>query len=598
MVIVETAVSIGVDAGAAALFAWVTWRAYRLRERPNARPFLAMSGTLLVWTLLSLASELPHAWSPVSGVVSTGQVVPIVLLPGIWLVYVLGYTGRGSGLTRARIAMFVLVALPPLGAVFAFQGDPTTESIRRSLASLFGAELLLLFAIYASATFLFVRYGWRHARISKSQVGIQTGAISAPYLVGTWLGGSRIVDGVTGGLLASGVLLAFAIREYPVLTGFPKADHVARTRVVETLREAVLVIDWEGHVLDANTAAAETLLDRPVSEAIGVPVGSVVEGIPESAFEPGSTGTTALTTADGRRLFQYSVSAVEGGDGDHGEPVARTVVLRDVTDRRTREQRLAVLNRVLRHNVRNKLDVVLAHADHVEDTEHREAIQESATELADLSRKARDAEAVMTESTGSPESVDLSAVAASVAEEYRTEFPDSEITVEAPDYLTVATHRVVVHRLLAELVENAIVHTVERAPRVEIGVRTTLNGAAELVVRDNGPGIPSREREILEGDAETQLEHGLGIGLWFVNWAVLQLGGELAFEDDESWGTVVRVRLRGVDPQTGSASSEGETEAGEDVGNGHPVSSDEDAGNGHPVSSDEDDAETDNHTGP
>ena len=577
MVIVETAVSIGVDAVAAALLTWVTWRTYRLRERPNALPFLALSGALLVWALLSLASELPHAWSPVSGVVSTGQVAPIVLLPGIWMVYVLGYTGRGTGLTRARIGMFVLIALPPLGAALAFRGDPTTESIQRSVASLFGTELLLLFVIYASATFLFVRYGWRHARISKAQVGAQTAAMSAPYLVGTWLDGSPIVDGVTGGLLVSGALLAFAVREYPVLTGFPKADHVARTRVVETLREAVLVLDWEGHVLDANATAAEALFERPTEEAIGVPIESIVAGIPESALEPGATGTTALTTADGRRLFQYSVSAVEGGDGEDGEPVARTVVLRDVTDQRTREQRLAVLNRVLRHNVRNKLDVVLAHADHVDEADHREAIRESAADLADLSRKARDAEAVMTESTGSPEPVDLAAVAASVAEEYRSASPDSEITVDAPAGLTVDTHRAVVRRLLVELVENAIVHTAEQPARVAVGVGTTPDGNPELVVRDDGPGIPDREREILEGEAETQLEHGLGIGLWYVNWAVLQLGGELVFADNEPSGTVVRVRLRGLEARIDGDSGADTLGSASDSGNGHAASTPTDA---------------------
>ena len=545
MVIVETAVSIGVDAVAAALLAWVTWRAYRLRERPNALPFFALSGTLLVWALLSLVSELPHSWTPVAGIAPIVQVAPIVLLPGIWTVYVLGYTGRGTGLTRARVAMFVLISLPPLGAALVFRGDPTTESVQRSLASLFGTELFVLFGIFLYATFVFVRYGWRHARISKLQVAVQTAAVSAPYLVAVWGDRSAIIDGLTGGLLLSGVLLAVAVRQYPVTTGFPKADHVARSRVVETLREAVLVLDWDGHVLDANAAAADALFDRPVSDAIGVPVESIVDGLSESALVPGSTGTATLATADGRRLFQYSVSAVEGGDGDHGEPVARTVVLRDVTDQRTREQRLAVLNRVLRHNVRNKLDVVLAHADHVDDEEHREAIRGSASDLADLSQKARDAEAVMTESTGSPEPVDLAAVEAEVAEEYRGPALDGEITVRAPDRLRISTHRSVVRRLLAELVENAVVHA-DGSPHVEIVVRATDDGA-ELAVRDDGPGIPDREREILEGEAESQLEHGLGIGLWFVNWAVLQLGGELTFDDAGPTGTVVTVRLRGVD---------------------------------------------------
>ena len=220
-------------------------------------------------------------------------------------------------------------------------------------------------------------------------------------------------------------------------------------------------------------------------------------------------------------------------------------MLRDVTDQQTREQRLAVLNRVLRHNVRNKLDVILAHADHVEDETRREAIRESATVLASLSRKARDAEAVMTESIGAPEPIDLAAVAAEVAEEYRREHPDAEISVDAADRVLIDSHRPVLRRLLAELVENAVTHATD--PTVSIAARSAPDGAAELVVRDNGPGIPDREREILAGEAETQLEHGLGIGLWFVNWAVRQLGGDLSFAGNEPEGTAVTVRLYGAD---------------------------------------------------
>ena len=43
------------------------------------------------------------------------------------------------------------------------------------------------------------------------------------------------------------------------MTGFPKADHIARTRIVETLQEAVLVLDWDDHILDVNDAAERQL---------------------------------------------------------------------------------------------------------------------------------------------------------------------------------------------------------------------------------------------------------------------------------------------------------------------------------------------------
>lgn len=55
----------------------------------------------------------------------------------------------------------------------------------------------------------------------------------------TW--GGSVLTGTDLGLLTSGVLFLVAVRRYPVASGFPETDHVARARVVETLQEAVFV---------------------------------------------------------------------------------------------------------------------------------------------------------------------------------------------------------------------------------------------------------------------------------------------------------------------------------------------------------------------
>jgi len=306
----------------------------------------------------------------------------------------------------------------------------------------------------------------------------------------------------------------------------------------------VVVLDWEDHVLDANATTAR-LFDCPAAAMVGEPVGSAIDGLERADLSAGATGRVTLQTTKGRRQFEFSVSAVDDDQstGDEGTaPIARTMLLRDVTDRQTREQRLTVLNRVLRHNVRNKLDVVLANADHVEDDDLREGIRESATDLVALGRKARQAEEVMTTSTEPPERVDVTDVAAAVAEEYRTANPTDDITVTSPDELVISSHRSIVRQVLSELVDNALTHA-DGPAQVDVRVREGVDGTAELVVADDGPGIPDRERRILDDGFETQLEHGQGIGLWFVNWAVRQLGGDLDIGENDPTGSVVTVRL-------------------------------------------------------
>jgi len=545
--------AVALDGAAVALLGWTTWTAYQAWDRPSSRAFVAVLAALTAWAVVGFVTELAAAVAG-HGLVSVFELASFgfgVFVPGIWTVYVLGYAGRGTGLTRRRIVMLLGTVFPVVlgGAIVTVSALQFPDSIGSPvvgvLVALLGSTLLYLFALFAYAAYVLVRLGWRHVRVSAQQIAVLLLAISAPYLGGAVGTSTATADGLTVGLLTAGVLFAVAVRRYPVMTGFPKSESVARTRVVEALREAIVVLDWDGYVLDANETTAR-LFDRSSDAIVGEPVGSVVDGIEGTDLSAGATGTVPLRTTKGRRQFQYSVSAVDStGNSDEtgGDPVARAVVFRDVTDRRTREQRLTVLNRVLRHNVRNELDVVLAHSDRVEDETLRAEIRDTATDLVELSEKAREAEEVMQASTEAPEPVDLVAIARDVAEQYRTAVPESEITLSCPDEVTISSHGSVVRKLLSELVDNAVRHTEGSSSRVEISVQSRSEATTEIAVADDGPGIPERERAILTDGTETPLEHGQGVGLWTVKWAVTQLGGELAFEANDPEGSVVTVRL-------------------------------------------------------
>jgi signal transduction histidine kinase len=548
MSLVGTILAASMDATAVVLLCWTTWTAVRFRERPSAWPFVALVGLLALWAVFALGSEIPvvSTVSPLSTVVDFGQIGAGLFIPGAWVVYALVYAGRGPGLTWRRIAMLGGIALPLVGSGLVIASRPGQEAAERMIAPLIGVEILYLVTLVLYGTYLMVGVARRHARVSNLQIAVVIAGVWAPYLGGAIRnGGNPPADGATIGLVAAGILLGVATHRYPVMTGFPKADYVARTRVVEALQEAVVVLDYEDHVLDVNGTTAE-LFDQSPAAMIGEPVRSVVDGLGDTDLAAGTTGTVRLRTTEGRRQFQFSVSTVDGTGAEAGDgAVARAVLFRDVTDERTREQRLTVLNRVLRHNVRNELDIVLAYAERIDDEAVRNTVRESATDLVDLSEKARDAEEVMTTSTRSPEPVDLADVAATVADRYRNPGSDGELTVEAPGELVVRSHRQVIERALSELVDNALTHAGD-SPNVEIAVREAPGGGVDLSVTDDGPGIPERERRILTGGGETQLEHGRGIGLWLVNWAVIQLGGDLEFGENEPRGSVVTLRLYGA----------------------------------------------------
>jgi PAS domain S-box-containing protein len=228
-----------------------------------------------------------------------------------------------------------------------------------------------------------------------------------------------------------------------------------------------------------------------------------------------------------------------------GSIIGYVAIQNDVTDSLLDEQRVGVLNRLLRHNLRNGLNIVQGHveyvADRTTDDDTRRALR-TASERCDRllaeSEKARRFQRLLN------------------AERY-TDRPVAEVV----DHLHAGTRRLggtavevtadsnlegsvlsVVEQAVLELVENAIQHTDEDAS-VCVEVRLTDEDDVAFVVSDTGPGLPPMERRVLEGGSETPLEHSQGLGLWLTHWLVQIAGGSIDFGDNDPGGTVISVRV-------------------------------------------------------
>lgn len=251
----------------------------------------------------------------------------------------------------------------------------------------------------------------------------------------------------------------------------------------------------------------------------------------------------------GRRLDgttfpqELSVTAVDGGF---------VLVARDVTDRRDREQRIQVLNRVLRHNLRNAFTVIQGHArllaerDHPDVEEHHlEPIRAEAESLLAIADKARRAERTLEHDPG-VNRIGAATVAERI-EDAADDYPTARIDVTIENDVSLPA---AVVDAIYELIDNAVEHDDGDGSTVAVTLRSVEREGgrrAEVAVRDDGPGIPVAEREALQEGRETQLDHGSGLGLWLVKWTVTAAGGRLTFEDREPRGSVVRCSFPAAD---------------------------------------------------
>jgi signal transduction histidine kinase len=348
-------------------------------------------------------------------------------------------------------------------------------------------------------------------------------------------------------------------------------------------------------VVKHATAAEAYRVERRVTEAIVAFVGVtvVVAGAIGVAF--GFTTLSALrrlsSGAEAIGRGEYDVDFETPREDEFGTVFGSLARMRDAlrariaalddANQRLEEQRvvISVLNRMLRHNMRNEMNLVRGYArrivaDSDDDgvVEDAERVDRIADGLVRQAAKARRVEALLDHDHVPSDSVDLVPLVEATVDHYREVAPEVRFAVETPSEASVyGCEQVQV--ALDNLVENAVEHgcgavdprtqpdehqqadggdgrsgarggTADAIDgRAEVRVSVSTDGdAVEVRVADDGPGIP--EHEVLAiGDEETALEHGSGLGLWVTDIVVSHVDGDLSFERGPDGGTVVTVRL-------------------------------------------------------
>jgi len=247
---------------------------------------------------------------------------------------------------------------------------------------------------------------------------------------------------------------------------------------------------------------------------------------------------------DGRRQYiDQTIAPITMGSDNIDYFVA---VNTEITQQRRRQQQLQVLYRVLRHNLRNELNVIEGYADLLAEsgTSKQESalteISQAVDDLLQISQQARRIERTFTEDSADQEMCSLDEVVHGALAE--AALPEDIVTTSIPE--TSLTVNMELQTVIQEVVENASKHNDAEDPSIAVTMQTTHQGnvpQGRVTVRDNGPGIPSNERQGLREGEESPLLHGSGLGLWLVNWVVTELGGTVDIQDADPRGSLVTV---------------------------------------------------------
>ncbi|MFB6091017.1 MAG: histidine kinase N-terminal 7TM domain-containing protein [Halobellus sp.] len=470
-------------------------------------------------------------WWQLAFALSTG--VPI-----LWLLVVVQYVSRSQWLTRRRAA---LLALEPIAIVLATATNPAhhlvwsiptrgavaDSTVQVAFGPLYYFHVAFAYTAVTIGMGLILLVGIRMSLLYWKQVAVLSIAPLPPFLthMAFVFGMSPIpgVDLTSFSFTISGILVVLGLYQFDLLEREP----VARRRAFEAMGDGLIVLDSDRVVVEADDTARR-VVDPPPTP--GDHVGDV---FPEHAFED-LHGTTVAD--DRNRAYDIRLSTLSD---ERGDEVGYALALRDVTGRHRYEQRLEVANRILRHNLRNDMNVVRGYADIVasgstDDAESAAASILSRTDdLLTVSDKARKVSELEDTHSRSPTIHDVSEIVASAVRRGARSHPEVDIDFDGDTHARAAlTDAYSIATATEELIELLVAQADSRELRIRVSVASDeADDAVEVRFASSGDGIPAVERRALDAGSETPLQHAEGLGLWLAYWCVIENGGDLRFPD-------------------------------------------------------------------
>jgi PAS domain S-box-containing protein len=298
---------------------------------------------------------------------------------------------------------------------------------------------------------------------------------------------------------------------------------------------------------------------RDVNQALldftGYERDEIIDQPPTSVFSNEDTYSELITTLseDERWTGNFEAQTKSGvtvhGRGsafpitnDNGDVEAYAGFFTDLTQRKQYEDTLKILNRVLRHNLKNDANVILGYITTVRDELNDDTLESFLSQaeskinsLLNHSDTARNLQTLLSgETRENIRPVRIDAIIDSQIRSANSQFQNADIqfTDRPDDDYVFALADDSIYEILMALLENGVQHNTKDDPAISVGLDVG-DDFVTVRIRDNGPGIAKDRQDIIFGREEKdQLHHGQGFSLFFVDKVVQKYSGNIWVENN------------------------------------------------------------------
>jgi PAS domain S-box-containing protein len=332
-------VPIFLAAGVSLSVAVYIWR----QHSAVAAPAVLLMVSVAVWTL---AYALEIGSTDLANKIFWGKVkyLGVTTVPSIWLFLAVKYLGRKQWLTKRSLGFLSIEPIITLLLVWSneFHGLIWTNFRMERVGSLYlkvsthglwwWVHTSYSYGLLLVGTLLFIRTLKRSHDLYRSQATAVLIGVLSP-----WLGNALYISGFNPfkpldltpfGFTITGISLGWGLFHARLMDILP----VARSTILENMKDAVMVLDARDRIVDVNMSAC-AIIGREASEIIGkhaVPVLSNWQSLVER-YRPLEEAKDEISIGEGesKRYYDLDLSSLYDRRGQY---TGRFVLLRDITD--------------------------------------------------------------------------------------------------------------------------------------------------------------------------------------------------------------------------------------------------------------------------